>query len=540
MPKIEVGSSSGIFLINGRPYTSGQYQINTSDDNLASTTANIDIVGIHKDNRASISEGNLSTWTNAADAPFATLQAFFTYCEGFALVAGSGGGGGAVDSFNGRTGAVVPVSGDYTNEQVGVSDEVLAGADVTGVLTGCEVTINADPTKYNVAAGTLVIIDWTTPGAPLRTPVTFLGATAVIPPDASLLFTQNAIDVNGDLVHAGVALNESGEFFTNEQKRAVAVIQTAITNDGVNVSVGNSSRPAYEVTTDLIDYVQTIGALNTDNQYTDSTSTTIQKEAGTSTGLFINRSTNPQNPTPRANVSIPTVSVFGNFQDGSGGFTVQLPVSDLSTSLDLFDDGSGVLATMTNNNKYQVKRLSFFGTNDVTSMTYGQVEYNSLQAARLAILSENPNVNPQLSQSVFLTALVHKKGADLTDPAEALFVPISGQSLGTAIATHSEDFILGVLDPSVGNIIGYKVSQVGGTLASVVVSATGGTSIEVTANYSATSGGAKTEIATGTATSGTDLTMSFTTDIVPAGSFVSFDVDTVTGSVLLVSLNFLF
>lgn len=536
MPKIEAGLTSASFLIDGRPYPTSEYTPKSPDNDPASTTAKISIVPTQSD--VSIASAPLSEWTDDNDAGFTTLGDFWTYLGGFFFRVT--GGGGAVDSVFGRTGAVTAQSGDYTHEQVGVSDEALAGAYVTGVLTGCEVTTNVDTTKYNVAEGTVLIVDWTDPSDPKRTPVIFAGVTGVTPPDASLLFTANGIDINGNLVHAGVAFDESGAFFTNAQERQVACIQTAITNDGVNVTPAESLRLAYEVPAALIDHIQNQGVTNSGNQFVASTSTTIQKQAGTSSGLFINAVSDPQDPTPKTNAAIPTVSWFGNSRDGSGGFNVGVPpVSDLTAALLVYDSNAVSLTTMSNN-KYQVKRIAFFGTNDVTAITYGQDEYNSMAEARAAIFTENPTINPQLAQATFLTALIHKKGADLLNPNEAEFIPIAGQSLGPAMVTHAEDFLLGVINPQAADTLGWKVLQSGGELTSVVASAEDGTSAVVTANYSATSGGAKTQIATGTVNSGTDLTMVLDTSTIPAGSFVSVDVGTVTLDVKTLALNFLF
>jgi hypothetical protein len=55
--------------------------------------------------------------------------------------AGGGGGGGAgVSSFNGRSGAVVSTSGDYTAGQVGAQNGPITG-DATGSSIGTNVTL---------------------------------------------------------------------------------------------------------------------------------------------------------------------------------------------------------------------------------------------------------------------------------------------------------------------------------------------------------------------------------------------------------------
>ena len=308
------------------------------------------------------------------------------------------------------------------------ADRALATAIVTGVLTGGEVTINTDPTKYNVAAGTGVIINWVTPSAPVRTEISWDDFIGVVPPDPAKSFTVNGIDINGNLVHGGVGLNESGLLLTNEQERIIISLQVITTLDAVNITgVGTSSRPAYEVIACIIDWVQTHPALISGNKFSTDTATTMSKSSGVTSGLFINRDNNPQNPVPKNNGQIPTVSYSDNFRDGSGGFTVSAPIT--TVALNLLDDGTGTLATMAPN-KYAIRRIFFFGSTEVTAMTYGQVEYNSLAEAKANIFVEDPIIDPRLSLAAFTTALVHKTDADLTDPADAEFIIISAESIG--------------------------------------------------------------------------------------------------------------
>lgn len=310
----------------------------------------------------------------------------------------------------------------------------LDSATNTGVITGGEVTINADPTKYNVAAGTGVVYNWVSPGTPLKIPVTWGAFTATSPPDSTKGFTVNGIDSTGALVHGGGALNESGVSFTDQQERIIIPLQAIQTLDGVNVdTVSPSSRPAYEAIACIIDWIQSHSPLTTGNIYGDDTATTMAKAAGTTAGLFINRAIDPQAPSIKANPQVSTVSASGIFRDGVGGFTTELPSTTIVT--DLFDDGSGVLATMANN-KYAIRRCYFFGETDLTVMTYGQVEYASLADAKAAIFNEDPVINPLITfNGAFTTALVHMKSGDLTDPTEAEFVVISLESIGGGAQT---------------------------------------------------------------------------------------------------------
>ena len=54
---------------------------------------------------------------------------------------------------------------------------------ITGVLTGCAVTLNVDPTKYDVSAGLIIIDDWSTPNEHRMKVLTYAGVTGQIPPN---------------------------------------------------------------------------------------------------------------------------------------------------------------------------------------------------------------------------------------------------------------------------------------------------------------------------------------------------------------------
>ena len=54
---------------------------------------------------------------------------------------------------------------------------------ITGVLTGIVVTLNADPTKYNISAGLIIVDDWSTPNEHRMKVLTYAGVTVQIPPN---------------------------------------------------------------------------------------------------------------------------------------------------------------------------------------------------------------------------------------------------------------------------------------------------------------------------------------------------------------------
>jgi len=95
MPKIEAGTSAGIFLIDGIPYPTTQYVpfYNTKTLTKLAAEVNVDIKQTQGD-QLNIASGTLSLWTDNLDAGFTDLQAFVTYILGFFFEKSGGGGGG--------------------------------------------------------------------------------------------------------------------------------------------------------------------------------------------------------------------------------------------------------------------------------------------------------------------------------------------------------------------------------------------------------------------------------------------------------------
>ena len=52
---------------------------------------------------------------------------------------------------------------------------------ITGVLTGCAVTVNADPTKFDISAGLIIVDDWSTPNEQRMNILTYSGVTGQLP-----------------------------------------------------------------------------------------------------------------------------------------------------------------------------------------------------------------------------------------------------------------------------------------------------------------------------------------------------------------------
>lgn len=316
-------------------------------------------------------------------------------------------------------------AGDITHNNVTANGEISAGGvpvdrvqyhrSVTGVITGGEVTINVDDTKFDVAAGTGVIVDWTTPGSPASTEVSF---GPFVAEDAlnigSTPGTVIGIDVNGDIVKANLP-------FTAAQRRTYIELQIAGHGGGAIVAITDAQGLAYEVNAAIIDVLRAIGHVNSGNNFTpNGVNLLVDKAAGTTAGIWINSNVDPQNPSVQTNIAESPVSLmFFEYQDGAGGFTTG-PLAAIDP--DQYDDGSGTLAAV-GVTKWTVQRL-YWSSTQVLAVNYGQQIYNSSDDAIAGLFGDVPAISTVAKEfAVHTTWLIVKKGAaDLSDVAVAIFI----------------------------------------------------------------------------------------------------------------------
>lgn len=315
--------------------------------------------------------------------------------------------------------------------------ELTAAGLITGYLTGFAVTINGgDNTKADVSSGTAVTVNWIAPSSPTYTFWTFAGATALTITDlTSELFTAFYLDESGALKQKG------GATLTRSEKRKWVALDAVTHPNLANLQgISRNAVLAYQGINAILDYIFQIGPINTGNRMSaGGTNLAVQKSAGTTSLPFINHNNDAQNPAVLTNGTQNPLSPWvSSYRDGAGGFTIDAGLT--ATDPTLYDDGSGTLVALTNNNKWSVKRYYFFGQNQSTAETYGQAEYDSKAEAVAAIFTENPIIDSLLLSGTFVSALVIKKNnTNLSITAEAEFFDIVLQSSSSAGGAGSQD-----------------------------------------------------------------------------------------------------
>ncbi len=344
----------------------------------------------------------------------------------------------------------ITIGGDYsaatdnqlpTRLDVKTFVESQSGSDfvgyMSGVISGGEITINADPAKFDLAAGTGIIVDFQVPTSPVITPVSWIEQLAIPIGDLSALFTTLRIDSSGNIQQS------AGIEHTPEIERKNIVLDTPVHNNGTSIAnIADNSIQAYQALNAFYDYIKKLGPINQGNQIVEaSTDLTVKKDSGTTSLPWINRGADPQNPNEKTNAAqdpLTTILTSYTHRDGVGGFTSLTSITAIDP--DFYDTGTGTLVAVSNN-QWTIQRFYFFGQNNATVITYGQEQYSSQSDAENAILTESPILSPLLNAGTWVTALVVKEGTtNLSLPAQRKFIPITSQSSSPVSPLKEEVF----------------------------------------------------------------------------------------------------
>ena len=291
----------------------------------------------------------------------------------------------------------------------------------TSNLIGCEISINADNTLFDMEAGTGIHVDNTsTPGSPILTVVNIpqrLGnAVTNIGTQQS---TSISIDISGNIIQAA-------DQNTPAQRRDRFSVGVLIHTDlATIVDIAIAWSPGFDTHAQLNDLMEAIGFFLTGgNDISGVTSTlSIQKATGTGFARGANVDVNVNDP---HDVILPIqnpITFFNLKQDGI--------VFGVNTFLDPTTyDNAGVLTTVPSNNNATIKYLFLFATGAMSVLT-GQEVFASFSAAVDASGSETVIFPPILGSGIFMARIIMQKTAtDTTDTATVRIVPTAAVASG--------------------------------------------------------------------------------------------------------------
>jgi hypothetical protein len=288
---------------------------------------------------------------------------------------------------------------------------------VTGLLSGGELSINVDPTKFDVAAGTGVVVDnHTDPLNPTLTTVSWTAFTAEVP---TLIGTEDQSEI---AINSAGAIVQQATLFTFEQSRDLIILGRLVHPDNVNI-IATLMKPRVAFNRDMEseDFLSIIGPLNASGNVVSPTGANlnIDKSAGETFRIGTNYTNSKKRPSITSDPLATALTFSYRWRDGGGGWTRGTDRTTIDPNS--YDDGDGTLGTVPNNN-FTIQTIFFFGATNSVFLQYGQTVYNTLAAAEAA-LNDPFDVDPNFAEATFRAWLIVQEGAtDLSNPAQAKFI----------------------------------------------------------------------------------------------------------------------
>jgi len=323
----------------------------------------------------------------------------------------------------------------------------------TGVISGCAITINADNTKFDMAAGTGIVVDNTTdPTKPILTRVVIperLGVTPAYLNSETATFIS--IDINGDIV-------QRSAIATPTQRRDTMTCGLVSHPDQISINaVLDAPAVTYGPAHQTHDLMQAIGFFSTGgNQIGGINGTlTTSKSAGGGFALGENFTNNPKDP---HNISMPALSPVTYFQ-------ILQDATPVATS-EILDptqyDNNGTLTTVPANNDATISYVYVFPNNQLVYL-FGQEVFANLAQAVSAAGTESVVLPPDIESGGLLLAriIMRKDTTDITDAVSALILPSTAVSSGgSSVPNMQQTYDISnepeITTDSVRNAVSYK------------------------------------------------------------------------------------
>ena len=275
---------------------------------------------------------------------------------------------------------------DGNSYQSAVSFQTSRNLSSTGVIDGGELGV-FDSTSVYVSAGRGVIVDHETLSGPFgsaasATLVTWDSFTTEVPNITGSEYSLLSLDSNGDPYWKMTP-------FSPEEHRDYIILGKVIHRNGTNDFTSNLQHRNVDVYSQFIDLGEAVGPLNlTGNiisEHDPNNTLEIAKSAGTTFRLNYDSVNNIKNPHQSTEVLQDPATFFRVYRDGSGDWTYVSGQTLIDP--DNYDDGSGTLASVSNN-KFTVQRIYMFPGSGRLYVFYGQTEYANIDIAKEAALND--------------------------------------------------------------------------------------------------------------------------------------------------------
>ncbi len=299
-------------------------------------------------------------------------------------------------------------------DEINYNNELYA---FTGIISGGELSINTDPTKFNMEgwAGAFVN-NYTDPTGPLSQKVSYSNEEAVVVTNlATANVTYLGLASNGDIVQSVTPIS-------SQDQRDIIVLGYIVHESRTQIDgIHNATRWVRDSMLSFFDFMNIMGPVTRSGNVfsANGANLKINKTAGETYNNGRNYAVNKKQVNIVNDPILTAPIIKRGYRDGSGGSTFAV-----STDLDptKYDDGSGTLQTV-DAGKYTIQRCFFSsGCNNIV-IQYGQNVYNTIEAARSAYMTEKFVKLPELEFVSFRSWLIIEQSTtDLSDTVNE-FIP---------------------------------------------------------------------------------------------------------------------
>lgn len=309
-----------------------------------------------------------------------------------------------------------PVQAGYWGDAAAIAEATrLASGDFqTGVLTPCDLTINADPTKFDSVACTGVVVDSADPTNPVSTNVDIAARTAVADAFPASDTTWLLIDDTDTLSQVNAAPSAL-------ERRDKIVIGSLVKAGGVIILTVDNQIPAYGLLKTFEDQLMMLGGMasgaaigTSDNDL--SLDVTAGEIISLGRGIPFDV-TKPNTTLTPAQTPFPVGKLFRSYENVSG----VVVIDPTSNQIDPNNFASAGVLTAVSAGKYTIQRGILFPATDVLALYYGNTEFDTLAEAASQIETEDWSEHPDTMAGAFRAWIIVQEGTtDLLAACQAV------------------------------------------------------------------------------------------------------------------------